>query len=563
MAILLVAAVALLCFVPGTTTIAPMDRDEARFAQASKQMVLSGDYVTPRFQQDLRAKKPVGIYWMQSASANFFGIEDISSYRLPSILGGVMTVIITAIFAQMILPKREAIFASLFMATSLVLVVESHLAKTDAMLAAVILLQQIMLWKIRALDAAGKYVSGKYALIFWGAMAASILIKGPIGVTIAATTILMIIVTTGQWRDGAWRWVFALKPTLGLIILTGLVLPWVVLVTSATDGAFLNIAIKGDFVSKLQSGQESHGAPPLTYLGLMMITFWPGSLFLARAVRRLASNWRQTDMIFLISWLAPFWIILEITPTKLPHYNLPVFAALAMLASLGIAQDLPKRKAALPKPPSPEGIGGRILRWGKAISFTRSLMLAWEWGFMAVGPLLGLFLIYAATAFGGDRVSAVAALLAGCGVSAAAFWWQRRGKTMALAGMIGGAVIFHMILMGSILPSLDSIRLAPRIKAELATISPAPEVIAAAGYHEPSLVFALGTDTLLFSPDEAAFFLAEADGGLALIERRSDAEFRAVADEIGLQLNVIKTIKGFNISRGKDVTIFFYQPVNN
>ena len=117
--------------------------------------------------------------------------------------------------------------------------------------------------------------------------------------------------------------------------------------------------------------------------------------------------------------------------------------------------------------------------------------------------------------------------------------------------------------MGSILPSLDSIRVAPRIKAELATITPTPEIITAAGYHEPSLVFALGTDTLLFSPDEAAFFLAEAEGGLALIERRSDAEFRAVAEEIGLQLEAIKTVKGFNISRGKDVTIFFYRRASN
>ena len=58
----------LLLFLPGFFTIPPIDRDEARFAQATKQMVESGDYVDIRFQDDVRYKKPVGIYWLQSAA---------------------------------------------------------------------------------------------------------------------------------------------------------------------------------------------------------------------------------------------------------------------------------------------------------------------------------------------------------------------------------------------------------------------------------------------------------------------------------------------------------------
>ena len=68
----------------GHATINVIDRDEARFAQASKQMVETADIITVKFQDELRAKKPIGIYWLQSASAALFGSEDISSYRLPS-----------------------------------------------------------------------------------------------------------------------------------------------------------------------------------------------------------------------------------------------------------------------------------------------------------------------------------------------------------------------------------------------------------------------------------------------------------------------------------------------
>ena len=70
----------------GHHTIPPLDRDEARFAQASKQMLQTGDYITVRFQDELRAKKPAGIYWLQSTFAHFLGADDISSYRFVNLL---------------------------------------------------------------------------------------------------------------------------------------------------------------------------------------------------------------------------------------------------------------------------------------------------------------------------------------------------------------------------------------------------------------------------------------------------------------------------------------------
>ena len=69
---------ALLLFLPGFFTIPPIDRDEARFAQATKQMVESGDYVDIRFQEDVRYKKPIGIYWLQSAA-----VEAAAALKLP------------------------------------------------------------------------------------------------------------------------------------------------------------------------------------------------------------------------------------------------------------------------------------------------------------------------------------------------------------------------------------------------------------------------------------------------------------------------------------------------
>jgi len=535
MAMVMVLALGVLTFSPGQTTIAPMDRDEARFAQASKQMLADGDYVTPRFQQELRAKKPVGIYWLQAASASLFGAESIASYRLPSLIGGLIVLAATVYFARSFFLWPYGVLLGAMMATNLVLVVESHLAKTHALPAALIAVQQITLWRMMELHRSGAYVSGKYAVLFWVMMAMAILIKGPIAPIIAVLTLLTLMAV--ERRLDLYK---PLRLILGLVILTALVIPWVVMVTSATDGAFLSIAVKGDLVSKIQSGQESHGAPPLTYLALMMVTLWPASLFFGRAIPLIIKGWRHPNILFCLAWVVPFWLLLEVTPTKLPHYPLPVYLGLVMLMGFGMMASLP---------PAGTGIRGNIARVSIQI---------WENLFMAIGPLLGVIVLYAATDAGGSRGLATLALIFGLGVSAAAFWWQHGGETKAIAIMIAAAAGFHITVMGGVMPSLEQIRIAPRIHAAIKAMEVAPDIVVSAGYHEPSLVFVQGTDTLLFSPKDAALALAEAENGLALIESRAEKDFINTATTIGLSVERFQQITGHNISRGQEVQIGFY-----
>ena len=75
----------------GQNSIPPIDRDEARFAQASRQMAQSNDYINIKFQDEIRAKKPIGIYWLQAFSTKIFGLEDIGSFRVPSLLSSLIS----------------------------------------------------------------------------------------------------------------------------------------------------------------------------------------------------------------------------------------------------------------------------------------------------------------------------------------------------------------------------------------------------------------------------------------------------------------------------------------
>src|SRR5260221_6771605 len=140
-AVAVLVLTALLAFLPGSCQIPPTDRDEARFAQASKQMLETGEYVDIHFQDEVRYKKPVGIYWLQAGvvkAAGALGVREAQTtiwlYRIPSLLGAVGAVLLTYWSALAFVSRRAALLAGLMMATSILLGVEARLAKTDAML---------------------------------------------------------------------------------------------------------------------------------------------------------------------------------------------------------------------------------------------------------------------------------------------------------------------------------------------------------------------------------------------------------------------------------------------
>src|SRR5215475_12939321 len=177
-AIAILVLVSLLAFLPGFFQIPPIDRDEARFAQATKQMLESGDYVDIRFQDENRYKKPVGIYWLQAAvvkTAELAGVPEARTtiwlYRIPSLLGATGAVLLTYWAALAFVSRRAAVLAGLLLATSILLGVEARLAKTDAMLlltttAAMGALARAYLTDRKALPSAGWALPA----IFWTAL---------------------------------------------------------------------------------------------------------------------------------------------------------------------------------------------------------------------------------------------------------------------------------------------------------------------------------------------------------------------------------------------------------
>jgi 4-amino-4-deoxy-L-arabinose transferase-like glycosyltransferase len=527
----------LLLFLPGFFRIPPVDRDEARFAQATKQMVETGDFVDIRFQDDVRYKKPVGIYWLQAAvveSASALGLSGaplrIWLYRIPSLIGAIGAVLLTYWSALAFVTRRGAVFAALMMCSSVLLGVEARLGKTDAMLLLTVvaamgaMARAYLSWQ-RGEDLA--HPPWSWPAIFWTALAGGILLKGPLilmfaGLTIAALGML----------DRSVAWLSRLRPVWGLMWMLVLVLPWFIAIFWRAGEAFFADSLGGDMLSKL-AAQESHGAPPGVYLLLFWITFWPGAPLAGMAAPAVWRARREPGAQFLLAWLVPSWIVFEAVLTKLPHYVLPLYPAIAILTVGALERRVLSRSwlmrgaawwFAIPAATSIIAVIG-------AITVTRQpVFLAWP--FVAAALIFGLF----------------------------AWWLYDDGHAeRSLLSAVVAAVFLAFAVYGVVLPALTPLFPSAEIARALRNVACSGPKAAAAGFHEPSLVFMTGTSTVLTDGSGAADFLAQGSCRFALIEKSSERGFVLRAEAIGLRYTVANRIDGYNISQGRAVSISIFR----
>ncbi len=531
---LLAALVALLAGLPTLMLLPPLDRDESRYAQATSQMLETGDYVDIRFQDDPRWKKPVGIYWMQAvAVAVTSSVEnrDIAPYRIPSILGAMLAAAACAWAGAAMFGQRAGFLAGAILGASFLLSTEAGIAKTDAMLCGSVTLAMAGLARIYLASRAGEVPIRPHKLMFWLGLGLSILIKGPIGLVVVVPAMLALSV----W-DRDVSWLKRLGWGWGLPLVALIVGPWAIAITIATDGGFWTESIGGDLAPKLAGGDEGHGVPPGLYLLLAPLLFFPATLLLPAA---LSAGWhRRTEpaIRFLICWLVPAWLIFELTPTKLAHYTLPTFGALALLAAAALTR--------------PVGKASRYAGAGLTILVGTLLAVASVWMLTEYGR---------STAQTWATITIVFAILAGL---IGAFLLLHRAAMTAVIASIALGVVAHGALAGT-LRQLRPLSVAPQLEKVLVAANLHPRQgragpIAVTGFHEPSLVFLTGRETELTDAAGAARALAE--GRPVIVEDRDADAFRAAAAELGVTGRVVGEVDGHNYSKGDDVSLTVYAP---
>jgi 4-amino-4-deoxy-L-arabinose transferase-like glycosyltransferase len=520
------ALVALCCalYLPGIASLPVTDRDEARFAQASKQMLETGNFVDIRFQGEPRYKKPIGIYWLQSAAvaaAEQAGAaqNDIWAYRIPSFLGALAAVLLTFWAGRTVIGRDNALIAAGIFAACLTLSMEARIAKSDAALIASIALAQGALFRLYLAPEGS--ATRALAALFWLGLGAGILIKGPVAPALATITCAVVL-----WRDPKRGWLRNLHWGWGLPLLLAVTLPWFIAIGIASGGEFFKASLGQDLGAKLRSGQEAHWGPPGFYFIAFWLTFWPGILFIGGGVVRAIWQGRHSPhILFLLAWIVPWWLIIEAIPTKLPHYALPLYPAIAMAAALSLKNAPGPRLS--------------VIIWAGIVAAQIAALIALPW--IAEAPHMPLIVL------------AAIILAAAAGLTAAASW--RGYSHLALCGALLSGFLFYCVAFRVVLPSLRPVWISASAESAIHALKDCPAGGPGfAGFSEPSLVFLNGTRTLLTGPADLGEALAANSASLALVNWNRREEFeQAFQQKAGAPSRFLGCVDGIDIN-GKGPT---------
>ena len=574
-AAVLLVAVCLSVYLPGLSSLPPIDRDESRFAQASRQMVegdFPRDWVVPMVQDRPRLNKPPAIYWIQASIVRAIaepGADEIWMYRLASVLGATLAALATLWIGASMFGLRCGLLAAVLLAVAPVVVFDAHQARADQILLASTTIAMGLLWKAWRLRREARLpwslTVGIAAMVGIG-----ILVKGPVTPAVVVGAAFAL-----AWWGRAWGWIWKLRPISGAVVLMLVALPWVLLAARELGWEVLWARILEETVGRASEPAEGHSGPPGYHLVLLVALFWPGSLLAGLGLIRgfakaLASDapaagtswfarkihaWRHRRVgrsaeLFLVAWFLPGWLAFEIAATKLPHYTLPMYPAVALLAARGLiaaARGWAETRTTIARLGFGlwAGLGLVMVMAPAALG-----LVAWRSGWIGVAEnaadpglrRLADFEVLLAT---------VAVLLAAAIVVIA---WR-----MTLSGRVLAAQLLALVpavaglqtAFGLVLPSMARAWITPRIVAELEAAGAGDRPLAAIGYHEDSLIFATrGRVERIGEGELVAWFEAHPDGVVvipaAMIESRPEL----------MQLSTMgSSIEGFNYSKGAAVDL--------
>jgi 4-amino-4-deoxy-L-arabinose transferase-like glycosyltransferase len=397
------ALIALVAALPGLIALPTVDRDEARFAQSTAQMLETGDFVSIDYQDQARSQAPVLIHWLQAASVALVShaeARQIWAYRIPSVLGAMLAAAACAWGAQAVFGAVPGLVAGAILGASMLLSTEAGLATTDAVLCGTVTLTMAAFARLYA-AAKGELVAGwRTKLLFWLGLALAILDEGPA----AAMIVGLALVALAIW-DRRAPWARSLGWTWGMAPL--LIFPAAALLPAAGAEAWRGRALSGVRVA--------------------------------------------------IAWLVPAWLAFELLPSKLPHDTLPLYGALAWLAAFAMTRPLARWRrwagtalslaaglvlaALLVAVAHRFGAGGDL--W-LAFLAAGLAVLAGAAGAAVVLTRYGLVALAAAGVLG---IAAHGLVVAGVGPRLSALWTSRavvraldRAKLDPLAGLIPGPV---------------------------------------------------------------------------------------------------------------------------
>ncbi len=522
------------------------DDADAAHAEAAREMVERGDWVTLHINGIRYLEKAPLMYWMTAASYSIFGFTEFAT-RLPTALGAILLVIIVYYFGCWMIGDRGGFYAGLAVSVGLGVYLFTRIMIPEVILSFFIAAAFYFFLKVYFEE-----LDSKWAYVFYVAMAAAVLTKGLIGIVFPLGTLFLFVLLTGGWRR-----IWHLRPITGTLLFLAIAIPWHALAALANDKFLWFYFVNEHFLRYLGKRYPvDYDTVPLAAFWLLhLVWLFPFTVFLPLALRNVGKLWRpleRYDQLRMFAWLWTLVVIVFFSfSTRQEYYTFPAFPAIALLAGTALAHGEQRRD--------------KLVFVGQAIPAVLGLLIA-----LTLGALLWLSKDYPAVddlskvltqnpenyklalghmsdltvpAFAALRIPAAgAAISLGVGFCLA-FVLRRRGKewaaslTMAIATAC--FLFFAHLALGKFDPYLSSKPLAESIKQRLApgdivVINGEYQGGSSIGFYLPQKVLLLngrmtGLEFGSYYPDAPQVFIGDAD--IARLWREDKRIFLFVHDD--------------------------------
>ncbi|MCY4658997.1 MAG: glycosyltransferase family 39 protein [Acidobacteria bacterium] len=513
-----IAGVCALTFLAGLGCPAVTDSDEAFYAQAAREMVDRGDWLTPYYNGEVRFEKPVLYYWLAAAAYAATGVSPAAA-RLPSALAGIGLALLAWACARRWYDDRTALLAGVVTATSFGYVAMARHALPDLPLAFFVTLATwgaVVGLRVEPRGVGEHPAADRWLIAAGAGAAAAFLIKGPVGIVLPAVVVVPV---------AAWTWLRGRRPvaTRGALlaavaVFVVLAAPWYAAMAVEHGPAYVERFFVGENLDRFATARYNDPRPLWYYLPVVAGGLLPWTPFTVLWLPALARAWRErrsggADLRLALWALAPL-AFYTISVGKQPRYVLPVLPPLAVLLAAAM------RRAA------GAGAQTRGLLTGAAVAAGLLVALAAE-RLHAVRPLL--------VERSGPWVAALAAasFVLGAAIVAAALVAHRdRAPTARRGGLVPALVAAASVLLavGTYSVVLATPREAPveRMAALVREARGAGEPYCRYRVFTRNLVFYAGAPAVTpFGFDAVRDFLRGSDRALCVLLEPDAAELEA------------------------------------
>ena len=325
-----------LLLLPGLGDMGLTDRDEGSNAGAAREMLETGDWVSPTLNYEPRYAKPALSYWIIAGTYALFGVNDVTA-RLPSAVFGLALLVLHYLFLHRLLGPTIAFCGSLILLLNVEFVGIHRLVLTDPELVFFTTLATYGFW----LGFCDTDRDRRFLWLFYIGMALGTLAKGPLGILVPLLGVVPYLILTRQWKlyfaEG--------RPLLGWTLCLLIAAPWY-LAMLAIHGADYAAAAQANTAGRFANPMEGHGGTLLFYVPILLFGFFPWSGLLPAALWQPLKGWKSfrtgtTDargeqglLLFCALWVCGCFLFFTISATRLPHYVLPLYPAASLLVAV-------------------------------------------------------------------------------------------------------------------------------------------------------------------------------------------------------------------------------------